>query len=153
MMKKIIHFVIVAVLLTACSSSDKKGPGQKSAKDSIAAVKMQEVINDTLNYTSIRWLDSTFIYVGNVKEGKQVEVVFRFKNTGDKPLIFSRVEARCGCTVAEKPEEPVAPGEEGVIKGKFDSKGRKGNNRKNIHVEANTKPSRVYELEFEVVVE
>ena len=152
-MKKIIHFVLAAVLLTTCSESDKKGSGQQSVKDSMAIVKMQEVMNDTLNYTSIEWLDSTFIHVGKVKEGKQVEVVFRFKNTGDKPLIFSIVEARCGCTVAEKPEEPVAPGEEGVIKGKFDSKGRKGDNRKNIHVEANTKPSRIYELEFEVAVE
>lgn len=144
---------MAAVLLTACSTSDKKGPGKQSVKDSIAALEKQKVMDDTLNYTSIEWLDSTFIYIGKVKEGKKVEVIFRFKNTGDKPLIFSRVEARCGCTVAEKPEEPVAPGEEGVIKGKFDSNGRKGDNRKHIGVEANTKPSRTYELEFEVVVE
>jgi len=153
MMKKIIVLVMAAVSLAACTTSDKKSPEQKNTKDSLAAIEKQKAMDDTLNYTSIQWLDSTFIFAGKVKEGKQVEVTFRFKNTGDKPLIFSKVEARCGCTVADKPEEPVAPGAEGVIKGMFDSKGRKGDNRKHIAVEANTKPSRSHELEFEVVVE
>lgn len=152
-MKKITGLVIATALLTACSTSDKKSTGKDTVKDSLAAVERQKAMEDTLNYTSIQWLDSTFIFAGKVKEGKQVEVAFRFKNTGDKPLIFSKVEARCGCTVADKPEEPVAPGAEGVIKGMFDSKGRKGDNRKHIAVEANTKPSRSHELEFEVVVE
>lgn len=153
MMKKITVFVMAAASLAACTTSDKKSPEQNNTKDSLAAIEKQKAMEDTLNYTSIQWLDSTFIFAGKVKEGKQVEVAFRFKNTGDKPLIFSKVEARCGCTVADKPEEPVAPGAEGVIKGMFDSKGRKGDNRKHIAVEANTKPSRSHELEFEVVVE
>ena len=39
--------------------------------------------------------------------------------------------ASCGCTVPEKPEKPFAPGEEGVIKAKFDSHGTSiGRNKK-----------------------
>lgn len=153
MMKKITGFVIAVALLAACNNSDNKAPEQKATDDSLAALEKQKAMEDTLNYTSIQWLDSTFIFAGKVKEGKKVEVVFRFKNTGDKPLVFSKVEARCGCTVADKPEEPIAPGAEGAIKGLFDSKDRKGSNRKYINVEANTKPSRSHGLEFEVVVE
>ena len=155
-MKKIAGFVTALFLLVACGTSEKKtgiGSGEDIIKDSLQQVEKQKVIEDTANYTTIQWLDSTFISKGKVKEGAEVEIVFRFKNTGDKPLVFSKVEARCGCTVADKPEEPIAPGQEGSITGKFDSKGRPGNNRKFIAVEANTKPSRNHNLEFEVNVE
>ena len=155
-MKRIAGFITALFLLVACGTSDKK-TGEKTREeiiqDSLRNVEKQKAIEDTANYTTIQWLDSTFISKGKVKEGTEVEIVFRFKNTGDKPLVFSRVDARCGCTVADKPEEPVAPGKEGTIVGKFDSKGRPGNNRKFISVEANTKPSRHHDLEFEVDVE
>lgn len=44
---------------------------------------------------------------------------FTFRNTGETPLVLSKVRASCGCTVPEWPEEPVLPGEEGVIKVKY----------------------------------
>jgi hypothetical protein len=67
-------------------------------------------------------------------------------------LVIANVVASCGCTVPEKPEQPFAPGEEGVIKAKFDSNGRKGENRKQITVEANTSPVNIHDLEFRVEV-
>jgi hypothetical protein len=81
-----------------------------------------------------------------------VEVAFRFKNTGDKPLVIERVQPGCGCTVAETPKEPIAPGEEGVIKGAFDSNGRVGMQHKSIYVETNTKEKKNHELVFELEV-
>jgi hypothetical protein len=54
--------------------------------------------------------------------------------------------------VAEKPTEPIAPGEEGLIKAKFDSKNQTaGEHRKNITVTANTK-EQAYYLTFNVNV-
>lgn len=143
-------------MIAACKSSDKNGgPGELTArqKDSLKVATNNKVLADSANYTTIQWLDSTFIAVGKVKEGKEVEVPFRFKNTGNKPLYFINVTPRCGCTVAEKPEEPIAPGGEGVIMGKFNSKGRPGSNRKQIDVQANAKPNGSFLLEFEVIVE
>jgi hypothetical protein len=64
-------------------------------------------------------------------------------------LIIADVRPGCGCTDPEKPEEPIAPGKEGVIKAKFKSKGQHiGENRKYITVTANTKPSPTTELSF-----
>ncbi len=89
----------------------------------------------------MQWLDSTYKDLGKVKEGQVVEVAYRFKNTGTKNLVIANVSASCGCTIPEKPEKPIAPGEEGVIKAKFDSKGRpKGEARKDVFVKANTEP-------------
>ena len=155
-MKKTLLFVAVAGLLFACKTNDKKTEEEKQrdafVKDSIQQVEKMKAMNDTTNFTTVMWIDSVYTDLGKVKEGAQVEISYRFKNTGVKPLVIANVIAGCGCTVPEKPEEPIAPGEEGVIKAKFDSKGRKGENRKNITVEANTNPTRSHLLEFRVDV-
>lgn len=101
--------------------------------------------------TTIQWIDSSR-NVGKITEGEKVEITFRFRNTGDKQLVVQNVMASCGCTVAEKPDKPVAPGEEGLIKAAFDSKGRLGTNHKTITVYANTVPP-AHTVSFDVEVE
>lgn len=100
--------------------------------------------------TSIEWLDSARNF-GNINEGQKLAVSFRFRNTGNKPLIIESVKPTCGCTVAEYPKEPIAPGEEGEITGAFDSNGREGFQRKHITVTSNTEPA-VQDVSFEVNV-
>lgn len=155
-MKYILAAAVLTGLLFACKSGDKKetltSDQEARMQDSIRYAEKQRVLNDSANFTSLTWLDSTFMDMGKVKEGQVVEVSFRFKNTGTKPLVIADVTASCGCTVPEKPEQPFAPGEEGVIKAKFDSKGRPGENRKHITVDANTNPSRTHSLDFRVDV-
>ena len=87
------------------------------------------------------------------KEGEVPEITWRFKNTGDKPLVVINAAGTCGCTVAEKPEQPVAPGETGVIKAKFSSEGRVGPNNKQVVVTTNTKGNTTTALGFTVTVE
>jgi hypothetical protein len=78
-------------------------------------------------------------------------VSFPFRNSGNKNLIIENVSASCGCTVPEKPEEPFAPGKEGVIKARFDSRGKPGEQLKYITVVTNTQ-EKVYTLNFKVQV-
>ncbi|MCC7401548.1 MAG: DUF1573 domain-containing protein [Chitinophagaceae bacterium] len=142
-MKKIgIAFAIVAIV-TACNNSDQSAgnnvPGQNAA------------VKDSSNYTTVQWLDSTFSDLGKVKEGQVVEVAFRFKNNGNKNLVISDVSAGCGCTIPEKPSAPYTPGQEGVIRAKFNSENRVGINRKEIYVTANTNPN-IQTLAFRVEV-
>jgi hypothetical protein len=144
-MKRII-FVLLATGLFACQNAD-----QNSVKTLTQAEK-DSVVKDPANFTVIEWLDSTFQDLGKVKEGQVVEVSYRFKNAGTKNLVIADVRASCGCTVPEKPEKPIAPDEEGVIKAKFDSKGRpKGENRKDVFVTANT-PENTTQLSFKVEI-
>ncbi|HEX4877762.1 MAG TPA: DUF1573 domain-containing protein [Chitinophagaceae bacterium] len=155
-MKKISLLLVIVAGVIACKSTDKKTDEEKMReawiKDSTEQAEKMKVLNDSTNFTSIQWLDSVYMDMGKVKEGQVVEVSYRFKNTGTKPLVIVNVVASCGCTVPEKPEEPIAPGEEGVIKAKFDSNGRKGENRKHITVDANTSPVKTHDLEFRVEV-
>ncbi len=90
--------------------------------------------------------------MGKIDEGQVVDISYRFKNTGTKPLVIKNVTVSCGCTVAEKPEQPIAPGKEGVIKAAFNSSGKPGHNRKTIFVYANTPGSDEHKLEFSVEV-
>ena len=96
---------------------------------------------DTANQTTIEWLDGADRDFGKMKEGENLDVSFRFKNTGTKPLIISNVVAGCGCTVPETPKKPYAPGETGVIKAAFNSTGKPGTQSKQVTVYSNTNPT------------
>lgn len=58
---------------------------------------------------------------GIINKGTDGLRVFTFSNTGDAPLVITGVRSSCGCTVPEKPKDPIQPGEEGVIKVKYDT--------------------------------
>lgn len=143
-MKKLALFISFIAVLTACKSEDKKAE--------TPALSQDELNNIAKDSTSIQWLDSTFLDMGKVQEGKVVEVSFRFRNTGNKPLVISDVRAGCGCTTPDKPMRPYVPGEEGVIKASFNSKGFKGLARKYVTVTSNTTPVAIQNLDFAVEV-
>jgi hypothetical protein len=158
-MKTILILITAALFMASCNSADKNADGTSKndttqyTKDSLAKIQREVDENGFSSYTSIQWIDSTYIDLGKLKKGGEVEVSFRFRNTGDKPLVISNVTAGCGCTVPEKPEKPYAPGEEGVIKAKFDSKSQSvGEQRKHVTVTANTTPASVHTLNFRVEV-
>lgn len=75
-----------------------------------------------------------------IHAGDVVEHVFRFKNTGSKPLIIESATSTCGCTVPTFPKEPVKPGAEGTLKVVFSSAGKSGNQVKPVIIRANTMP-------------
>jgi len=86
--------------------------------------------------TTIQFIDS-FYNFGDVKEGESVKHSFRFKNTGTIPLLISKTDVSCGCTVPTFSKEPVAPGAEGTIEVQYNSKGHPGHQHKNVIVHSN----------------
>ncbi len=102
--------------------------------------QQQEKITAALNdSTTVQLIDSVFDF-GTIKDGEEVTRSFSFKNTGTKPLVVMTAQATCGCTVPEKPEEPIRPGETGSIKVVFHSKDRVGQQEKTIRVTSNARP-------------
>lgn len=143
-MKYIIIFAISAALYAGC---DEHAAGK------VSDLKVDEASAKSSDnqLTSIQWIDSSRNY-GKINEGQVLEVSFRFRNTGDKPLIIEDVRPSCGCTAANPPKEPIMPGQEGVINATFDSKSRPGLASKDITVVANTINSKEHKLHFEVDV-
>jgi hypothetical protein len=154
-MKPVVVILFAATSFIACKSGDKKAIISQATRDSLTKDSIIKQANgnntnistDTTNNTTIQWLDSTYLDLGKQKEGKEIEITFRFKNTGSKNLVIQNVTAQCGCTIPEKPEKPFAPGEEGVIKAKYNGSGH-AETRKEVYVTANTNPANTHTLTF-----
>ena len=58
---------------------------------------------------------------GTIEKGANGVRVFEFTNTGNAPLIISKVSSTCGCTIPKKPDGPIMPGEVGQIEVKYDT--------------------------------
>ena len=125
-------FLIVCISAFYCTGCDVRNKN-KAKIDTVAVM-------DSLQETSVTIIDSVYDF-GEITEGEMVEFNYRFKNSGNKPLVVSNVSASCGCTVPEKPEAPVQPGETGYIKVKFNSDKRVGEAHKTIMVQSNANPA------------
>lgn len=138
-MKSLLAILIIATVSTSC----------KDASGSKDVVATQAAAAGAL--TTIEWREPKKD-LGRITEGQKLQINFELKNTGSSPLVLQSVVPGCGCTVAEFPREPIAPGKDAVITASFDSQGREGQQHKEITVTANTKESSQHTLSFNVMV-
>lgn len=144
-MRQIIISFIAIVLLVSCGDDEGKintglvnNPASATESSNIKEPKIEFAV-----------LEHDF---GKMIQGEQVSYTFKFKNTGNAPLIISAVEKTCGCTDTKFPTHPIKPGEEGGISITYDSKGHKGFQNKRVIVKANTNPSETI-LRFKAHIE
>jgi hypothetical protein len=89
---------------------------------------------------------------GKVVKGETIRATFTVKNTGKYPLVIADVKGSCTCTVAEKPEDPIKPGQTATIKAEVDTERTAyGSISKSVRIVANTEPS-VTEVVIKAVV-
>ena len=93
-MKKLVILLLVGMIGFAVSAQDK-----------VAKIKFK---TETIDY-------------GTIEKGANGVRVFEFTNTGNAPLIITKVKSSCGCTVPKKPEAPIMPGDTGEIEVKYDT--------------------------------
>ena len=130
-MNKIIIASLISFIFISCNIRNNNKNGE------IQALEFSGSMSDT---TSVQIIDSIYNF-GKVTDGENVVFSFRFKNIGKKPLIIASAHASCGCTVPEKPEQPIKPGETGYLKVVFSSKGRVGPIQKDVIVVSNAYPA------------
>jgi hypothetical protein len=139
---KIFLVILVPAFLSSCDIRNGR------YKKDVIAGENTGVFKDS---TTVQIIDSLYSF-GKVTDGEKVEYNYKFRNTGKNPLIVSSATASCGCTVPEKPEAPIQPGEIGYLKVVFDSRGRVGEVHKDINVTSNAYPAfPVLKLAGEVV--
>ena len=93
-MKKLITILFIGLISFSINAQDK-----------VAKIKFK---TDTVDY-------------GTIEKGADGLRIFEFTNTGDAPLIVSKVTSSCGCTVPKWSQEPILPGKTGEIQVKFDT--------------------------------
>ena len=75
---------------------------------------------------------------GSITQGDVVERVFKFKNTGNQPLIITNIQTSCGCTTPVWPRDPIMPGGSGEIKVGFNSAGKLNKQTKTLPILSNS---------------
>lgn len=164
MKTRLILLVVLVAALTACRDKEaekkiaalearlsemeakKVAPGQSPVEQQPATPEQKP--EGPLPVIAFEQTDHDF---GVIKEGDVVEYTYRFKNTGEAPLIIQNAQPSCGCTVPEWSKDPIPVGGEGFIKAKFDSKGKPNMQNKSITVTANTWP-KTNQLKFKAMV-
>lgn len=116
-MKNLISSTIAALVMVAVSfnSSAQTGAVQSGAE--------------------ITFLEETYDY-GEVKYGGDGVCTFIFENTGNEPLVLGNVKGSCSCTVPEWPKTPIAPGEKGELKVKYNTQ-KAGAINKSVTINSN----------------
>ncbi len=87
---------------------------------SITTAQTLKAVDNSLNAGKVEWLDRQ-ITTGNVPFGKAVTREFRVKNISNENILILQVKSTCHCTTTEWEQNPIAPGETGIIKVTYDS--------------------------------
>ncbi|MFT5859491.1 MAG: hypothetical protein ACI865_001594 [Flavobacteriaceae bacterium] len=99
---------------------------------SLSALSQQE---ELLNAPKIEFMKVIHDY-GNIQQNSNGESVFLIKNSGNAPLIISKVTNSCGCIVPRWPTAPIDPGDMAEIGVKYDTH-RVGSINKSLTVRSN----------------
>ncbi len=135
-MKTLYTLLLSAIVLASCSNTDDK----KITTDLVNNPLTAEKNADQVDMPKIE-LSQDFFDFGEMNQKESVSTDFVIKNTGDAPLLIRSAKGSCGCTVPEWPKEPVAVGEEAVIKVTFNSGNKKGKQNKTVTLVTNAIPS------------
>lgn len=133
-MRKILALSIFGLSLLVFSC--KEDASKKIRKDNLEIAKERDT-EIKLGSPKLSF-DKTEHDFGTINEGDIVETVFEFTNTGKSELIITSAKGSCGCTVPEWPKEPIAPGEKGEIKVKFNSYKKPNKQQKQVTLMTNT---------------
>lgn len=140
--------LFLAILFWQCQSPKSERVIQ-SVKSDATSISNADIIRnpvtatqpvDTVNVAKMEF-KSTRLHYGDAVQGEIIEHTFHFTNSGKAPLIISNAKSTCGCTVPEWPKEPIAVGESGAIKVKFNTKDKINTQVKPVFITANTHPS------------
>ncbi len=123
----IIHFTLYIALLSCTIKTDNSSTEANGLADKLPKIQFEK--------------DAQGLDFGDLTEGQAVEHTFKFKNTGEFPLIINNVVASCGCTIPQWPRDPIGPNESNAIKVRFNTKGKRGPQHKTVTVYANTDPA------------
>jgi hypothetical protein len=156
-MKNILTFLIIGALLGFVACGEKNGETGTAEKLSPEIIKNPATASSQADQSEEKLPEFTFEtdqhHFGVITQGEKVSYSFKFKNTGNAPLIISSANASCGCTVPEYTKDPVAPGTEGFINVTFNSEGKAGMQSKTVTLIANTIPnSKVLTISAEIQV-
>jgi len=133
-MKKIVFLLLLTVTFMSCNSGDN--PASRIKDEDVQKAKQRMA---DMNKLPIMKFDYKEVDFGTHNEGDILDTVYTFTNTGEAPLVITKVKASCGCTTPYWPKKPINPGESEKIKVRFNTNHKAGKQHKTVTIHANTK--------------
>ncbi|MFN0214423.1 MAG: DUF1573 domain-containing protein [Saprospiraceae bacterium] len=125
--------------LSGSLAADTTDKFRKGESETISDNKLGQPSSSEMPKTTIAF-ESLGYHFGAVKQGEVVKHIFKFKNTGDKPLLISNARSDfVGMGVAWAGNS-IPPGGTGEIKVEWDTKRWPGAQSKRVTIIANTNP-------------
>lgn len=90
-------------------------------------------------------------HLGFVRQGDTLRFQYTFANMGNQPLIITDTKVECGCTVVNKPANPILPGKQDSIQVVFHTNDAIGRQDRTVTISSNASDSPVI-LRFKCVV-
>ena len=128
-MKTILKTLSVTFLLFTSLSSSMQAQEKKT---------LDNIGNDNPNQANFKFEKTDYDF-GTIKQGESITYEFKFSNTDGEPIIISKAEGSCGCTVPQWPKEPIMKGQTSAIKVTFNSTGKLGMQDKTVTITSNAK--------------
>lgn len=97
--------------------------------------------------------DPNFYDFGSVKEGAVIKHTFMLKNNESEPINIKEVNTSCACTTPTVGAKTVMPGKEVPIEIAFDTKGYRGDRKRQLFVHTDSKKNALTIFEIHVNVE
>ncbi|ALJ04559.1 hypothetical protein APS56_05140 [Pseudalgibacter alginicilyticus] len=132
-MKKVIlgFSTLCLVAFTSC----KENASKKINETNVAAAAERDANSSKFPVIEFDKVEHDF---GEIEAKTAVKTVFKYKNTGEAPLVITDIKSSCGCTVPQDwSREPLAVGESGEFTVEFNGSGA-NKVSKTITVTANT---------------
>lgn len=126
--------VVASTNNTANNASEANATGAATLDGSVPTPPER---NDPKTTMTFAQMEHDF---GKINQDTENEKIFKFTNSGTKPLIIYDAKGSCGCTVPEYPKEPIAPGEDGEIKVVYKPGKQKDVQTKYVTLTSNTEP-------------
>ncbi len=125
-MKKLLLSFVMLVFATVAVNAQDAATQQPPVNPNAADISFDKTVHD----------------YGTIFQGADGACEFKFTNTGKEPLILSKPQSSCGCTVPTWPQEPILPGKSDVIKVTYNTQNI-GPINKTVTVSSNAKTARI----------
>lgn len=131
-----------ALSLMACNKKEnasaliQDGTSAPTETTTADAATTTDTANAQIGFPKIAFNETVHDF-GELKKGDKAEVEFEIRNEGNVDLVIIDAKASCGCTVPEKPSEPIKPGASAKMKVVFSATSA-GLQSKNVTLTTNT---------------
>jgi hypothetical protein len=98
--------------------------------------QISEQVADSTHFAELTFVED-FFDAGTLHSGELVKHSFKFRNTGNIPLVVKDIIPSCGCTKVDVTSRILKPDEEAIVEVVFDTKGWFGSQYKSVTLRTN----------------